>query len=510
MTTPAVVPTPITTPKPVILGDWQVDWGERVRQIILRGHGYIDTSRMGSGKTYIVLWIAQQFGFPLLIVCPVIMIDIWRRIAAEYGIPVIDIISYQSLRSRKFKQPKHGLLIRHDTMTEGRVRQVSFTATQRYLDLVDSGILAVFDEIHYIKNNSGQYKACNALLRPIISRGGTSRFALLSGTPFDKYEHAINLLRLIGYIRSNRMYTRDRRTKQMVMEGLQELINSCRFINAIETERILIETPLTAETIPKFAYDLYTRVIKPNISGAMPIPTINATFDVANGFFNISDATIGKLRTALLQLHAAAVWVKQTETLEVVAANFGELTLALVAVENAKVEIFTRIANSILLASPNSKVIISVNYHTTIDALLQTLNRFHPLVLTGLVKAEDRGDIIHAFNTNPNYRLLIMNTQVGGIGISLHDTVGDSPRFMLISPSSKMLDIMQAAARIYRAGTQSNAVVRMVYGNVPEIREDRILDILAQKSQVLGGVLEMDINPDLILPGDYRMEVETN
>lgn len=504
------IPVPVRQPKPVILGPWQVAWGERVRQILLRSHGYIDTSRMGSGKTYVALWIAQQFGFPLLIVCPVIMIDVWTRITTEYGIPVIAIISYQSLRSRKMHQPKHGLLTRHDTMTERRVRQLSFTPTPEYLHLVENGLMVICDEIQYIKNNSGQYKACNALLQPIVSRGGLSRFGLLSGTPFDKFEHAINLLRLIGYIRSNRLYTTDRTSHQLVLDGLQDLINACRLINAAETERILMATSLTKEAMPKLAYDLYTRIIKTDISGAMPIPVIPTRFDIANGFFNISPATYARLQVALQQLAAAAVWVRQNETLEVTASNFGELTLALVAVENAKVEIFTRVATSILTASPNNKVIISVNYHTTIQGLVQSLGEYHPLVLTGLVKAKERGNIIHAFNTNPNYRLLIMNTQVGGIGISLHDTTGLYPRFMLISPSYKMLEIMQAAGRIYRAGTLSDAVVRMIYGNIPGIREDRILNILAEKSDVLSGVLELDVNPDLILPGDYPMEIEAD
>lgn len=41
-----------------------------------------------------------------------------------------------------------------------------------------------------------------------------------SGTPFDKEEHAVNLLKLIGYIRSHRLYTYVRETKEIVLEGM--------------------------------------------------------------------------------------------------------------------------------------------------------------------------------------------------------------------------------------------------------------------------------------------------
>ena len=172
--------------KELRLMPWQVDWANRAHQILLRNHGYIDTSRMRSGKTYIVLWLAKMFGFKLLIVCPVIVIDVWRKAAAEYGVELIDVISYQTLRSQKNRQPKHGLLHRHDNTTYGGVRQVHFSPTQEYLNMVEHGTMVVCDEFQNIKNNSNQYKACTALINPIVTGGGRSRFALLSGTPIDK------------------------------------------------------------------------------------------------------------------------------------------------------------------------------------------------------------------------------------------------------------------------------------------------------------------------------------
>src|SRR5207244_688320 len=104
----------------------------------------------GSGKTYIVLWLAKQFGFRLLIICPVIMISVWKDVAMEYGITTIDVISYQTLRSQKNHQPKHGFLDRHDNISVGGIRQVNFSPTQTYLNLVNEGIMLICDEIQNI------------------------------------------------------------------------------------------------------------------------------------------------------------------------------------------------------------------------------------------------------------------------------------------------------------------------------------------------------------------------
>jgi hypothetical protein len=514
---PVPVPTPtrlvVAPPTPVIkeivLRPWQTAWAHRAYQIMLRNHGYIDTSKMGSGKTYVLLWLAKQFGFPLIIICPVIMIDIWRKTAAEYSVPVINIIGYQALRSQTNQQPKHGLLTRHDNITEGGTHQISFQPTPAYLELVANGVMIVCDEMQNIKNNSAQYKACNALLRPIISAGGTSRFALLSGTPFDKLEHAVNLLRLIGYIRAHRLYNYITETRELILEGMQELIDACMFINAEETGRILAEIPLIKSKMNQLAYELYTRVVKQNISGAMPTPTtIQGRFDIKNGFFNMTDAATERLREAINDLGRATRFNERTGTVDMRGNNLGAITTALVHIENAKVETFARVATSILMANPTSKVIISLNYISTIEEIATLMIFFNPLILTGSVPAAKRPGIIDRFNTDPTYRLLIMNTQVGGVGISLHDTVGNAPRFMLISPSYKMIEIAQSAARIHRDGTISDATVRMIYGNLDDAHEDRILEAMARKSQILKGTLEMDINPDLILPGDYPAERE--
>lgn len=504
-----MVPVPPPPPpeiKEIVLRPWQIEWAQRAFAILLACHGYIDTSRMGCGKTFVLLWLAKQFGFSILIVCPVIAMEMWRQTAAEYGVNVIDIISYQSLRSIKDHQPKHGYLHRHDITTEDGKHQVSFTPTPGYLDLVTRGIMVVCDEIQFIKNNSDQYKACHALIQPIVTGGGLSRFALLSATLFNKEKHAINLLKLIGYIRAYRLYTR--RNGRTILEGAQELIDTCRQTNPTETDRILGITSARPDQIVHLCYTLYKEIVKPNISGAMPTPTtITGDFDIKNGLFTITPPHDVELSNGLYMLRKA---LKMNDDLvyhpEDPDINWGKVTLALVAIENAKAADMARAAIRILNQNPNNKVIISVNYTTTLQQIATLTAAYQPLILNGQIPIKKRGSIIRAFNTNLAKRLLIMNTAVGGMGISLHDTVGNAPRFMLISPGFKMLELIQAAGRIYRDGTLSNAVVRIFYG-ANGLMEVNILDALARGSHVLRGTLHAEVTQDVILPADYASEI---
>jgi len=370
-------------------------------------------------------------------------------------------------------------------------------------------VFVVFDELHFIKNRSSQREACNGLIRPIIMNGGKSRFAMLTGTPFDKEEHAVNLLRTIGYIRSPRLYGIDRNTGQIELEGLQELIDSCMFINPGETEQIMSSIPLVKNKMNKICHTLYSRVVKEHIVGAMPSPVIdNASLDVKNGFFILEDQNSRALQRAIEELAQLSGYNESTGRADITPDKIGTTTPALMRGETAKIGGFVRVACSILSTVPGSKLAISLNYTSNIETIASLLSFYNPLILNGKTLVSKRQGIIDKYNNDPNYRLLIMNTAVGGTGINLHDIRGDSPRFMLISPSYKLIELVQAASRMYRAGTKSDVVIRIFYGKGSGQREIRILEALARGSGVLRSTLASNIADQVLLPGDYEAEEE--
>ena len=186
----------------------QVECGERSVEILRHQLGLINTSPTGSGKTFLCLWVALYFSFPILVVCPKSVVEMWKRESAKVGVHTVAVITYESLRSRKNGQPSHGLLTRHDDTTLKGYDKLHFEPTEYYIDIVNHGVLVVFDESHRLKNRTAQFKAGYALLKPIVEMGGLSRFMLLTATPFDKEEHSINYCRLLGFIRSAKLYSR--------------------------------------------------------------------------------------------------------------------------------------------------------------------------------------------------------------------------------------------------------------------------------------------------------------
>jgi hypothetical protein len=254
---------------------------------------------------------------------------------------------------------------------------------------------------------------------------------------------------------------------------------------------------------------LYVQVVKTYIVGAMPDPVIEgSTFDVKNGYYAMS--TPRELQEQIEELARAARFDERTGRSEIRDDNIGLLTPALVRVENAKIPDFARVATAMLLADPRIKVIISVNYTSTITGLAELLHEFEPLILNGKTLVSKRQGLVWQFNNDPGSRLLIMNTAVGGTGIGLHDRIGDSPRCMLISPTYKLIDLIQAIFRIWRDGCQSNAMVRIFYGRESGTREIQIHRSLAAKGRTLEGSRADVAGSQMRLPGDFESEIEVD
>jgi len=482
----------------------QIKWANQAKDILMRNHGYIDTSPMGAGKTVVTLWLAKEFGFKLLIVCPLTLMDNWKREAEKYGVEIIDVISYQSLRSQTNHQPKHGYLTRHDII-QGDKKMTTFTATDKYKNILREGVMVVLDEIHFIKNNSAQHKACNGLIDPIINGGGLSRYALVSGSPFDKEKLAINLLKLIGYIKAPKLYRVDNATHELILEGLQELIDACCFINREETIKVLDEIPISKKNMESVCFTLYCRVIRKHICGSMPKPdNIIGKFDVKNGFYPITGNNAIELEKAIKEWAHAIKYNENTGVADMASADLGRLKKAMIKAERSKVYDMCIQAHNILTTDINAKFIICLNHHGAINDAAHYLGGYNPLLLTGRVKKNQRSKVVSNFNTDPNCRLMIMNPDVGGIGLSLHDTVGNAPRYMFISPSYKLIETTQAASRIHRFGTLTDATVRMFYGNKDGLMETKILTAMNEKTKVVKAAIDDVACSEILLPGDYE------
>ena len=493
---------PMPSRKEFALLEHQLPHFERVLTMNFEGKGHIDTSTMGCGKTYVTCMVAKILGLSMLIVCPKTVKVVWRKVAAIAGVPIVELITYQSASSKLKKQPKHGYLHK-TTHTKGKakVEHHYFSPTEKYLALLKVGVLLVVDEIQFTRNNTSQYRAIQTLVKTIALSSTPSKFALLSATPFDKPMQAINLMKMVGVIRQEELFIYSRPT------GWRELLAYCKTKDSTTTQSILNEKD-TAGDYNRYAFRLYTEIVRKELCSAMPL-VIDTECDAKNGYYNVCDENKEAFEKALSMLQDAVVHVKDpTEPRVGGDCNYADLTLAMVAIEKAKISIFERVAKRYLEDNKDVKVVIGVHYLAVLFALEERLGDYRPQVLHGgIEEEEEREKIVDTFNDSEECRLLLCITRVGGVGISLHDTVGTHPRVLLLSPDFNLIDTHQATGRVYRVGTKSNTTIRLIYANIGD-KERNIHRVLANKSVTLRAILEEYTRNDVLLPIDYEEEYE--
>ena len=503
------IPTQITE-RP--LGAWQLEWFGRIRRILGQNYGYIDTSQPGAGKTSVALWIAKLFNLPVLVIAPAGIVDagVWPREAQRVNAQnlIIDVLSYNMLAGKKFHQPNNPYLTSIDHITEGGIVQTRFDATQYYKNITARGCLLIFDEFSNLKNTSRKLKASLEMLANVIIEGGPSRYALLSGTPFDKEGHAVNILRALRYIRAPRLYYKDPSTKEVSLEGLHELIEACRLMNEPATELVLSRyniDDMSTGMSQTIVYHLYTSVIKQTISGSMRSPPTEGNYELFNGFFNINPIDLTQLKRGINDLARALKFDPHTGLINASKNSFGQVTPALRIIEFAKIRDMLRFARNSLQNSPKLKVILVANYTETIDSLMNGLADYGPIQFDGRTKKKQRALIEDLFRDSPYHRVLVGNLIVIAKGLSFQSFNAEDSRMTIISPSYHMLDISQAAYRTDRAGKKGDASVYIFYGQGNGIEmETKILQAMLDKSGVVKGTLD-DNGNELKLPGEYEL-----
>lgn len=458
---------------------------------------------MGGGKTYIAIAVAIIFKLPVFVVCPKSAREEWERLCALYGVAVVDlletggVITYDTFRSRKGYQPRHGLLTRDDVNSR-------FAATPELEALFKNGVLVVFDEFQKLKNSStDQYRAAQALIKTLYKVGGRSRIAFLSGSAIDKPEQAINFLRLVGFITQPKLYTKvNGRTKK---EGIQDLCAWARHVNKEAFERFDQRNicPTTQTGAAQYVFNLFIAVIKPSLMSIMP--SLKLDIEIKNGYYILDPEDDHEYIQAIDNLERITKYNPSTRDVVRSKDNLGAITSAQIRLQKAKMKAMARRCRERLTNNPNLKRILYANYYEVIDYLLKELKDFNPLELTGRVSEDVRNDNIRRFQEpNCNYRLIIANPVVGGLCINLHDTNGLFPREADIMPGFDINVLHQAAYRIARYGMVGTARVRFFYG-LSGSKENKIQQALDRK----GGILQqVHLEQDTIFPNNYQEEYE--
>ncbi len=112
------------------------------------------------------------------------------------------------------------------------------------------------------------------------------------------------------------------------------------------------------------------------------------------------------------------------------------------------------------LVAEGKSVVVFTNFNDTVNMLSERLNT--TCVIRGEQDPEVREQNRVDFQENRS-KVIICNIQAGGVGISLHDTSGGSPRVSLLCPTFNAVNLKQALGRIHRAGGKSHCIQKILF-----------------------------------------------
>lgn len=493
---------PLNKVKPIEIFPYQKDHFKKVLSILQNELGYLDVSAFGTGKTHICLAVAATFQMGILVIGPKTVLPNWEKNCKLYGIRLYSQLTYNALRGTEKNGIHHLFLERKDD---------EFFTTPEFEEHAKSGMLIVFDECHYLKNEkSQQLEAAHALSKEsarLARMGFNIRIAALSATPADKKENITSLFKILGIINSNKLYKYNRSNKSYISIGMQEAVDKSNRYDPDTTFHIICR-PLNQTTSKLICHDLYTRVLKKVITSSMPEPPIESQKDVKNLFAVMPPEDIKRMKDGAMLFSSATSYRHEIGEVNYSSMNWGDVIRSRREIDSSKVKTMVRLAKEKLIEDPNCKVILYFTFKRDMKDASALLTKFGPLIMNGdITKTEDRTLLMDKFQLDDNqYRVFISNPRVGGLGVELDDKIGTHPRYMFIAPSYMFIDQFQATGRIHRKETKSKATIRFIYSREFPY-ETSILSSMVEKSRIARDMI-LSNQTNVVFPGEYDEEIE--
>jgi superfamily II DNA or RNA helicase len=132
-------------------------------------------------------------------------------------------------------------------------------------------------------------------------------------------------------------------------------------------------------------------------------------------------------------------------------------------------------------------VVVFINFTETLQAIAKRLNT--KCIFDGKVGDKERQQNVDDFQSGKE-RVILVNIQSGGAGLSLHDIDGTYPRLSLISPSYSAVLMRQATGRVWRENSKSKSIQKIVF--VADTIEEKVCENVREKLK----------NLDLLNDGD--------
>lgn len=481
----------------------------------------VDNSTPGHGKTPNAVGILErleqyyQTEYELFIVAAPTIQAVWERETKKYGVKVLAIFSPQSFAGT-YKGFSHGFL----TNTNGNRDKdnVNIGVTPYMMNLLRTkNILFIYDEFDFGKNPARAQHSIVAITQAIDSiRDTKSRSLFLSGTPIDKSNLTIGLLKMLGLVHHDTYVTYNIQEGYNIT-GLDDVYNIAHRINPELADEIYGNTNtfnVSKDKATNIGYELWHEILKPLLVSNMPKQDFEATQYRYDGEFYVPIKIRPALTEAIAELKKAVGFKESDGTVNIKKGTFGMITRAMVKINSASAPLVLYQALRVLSSDPKAKVLIFTTYSGEYDWIIQNLREYQiPLVaMNGETPQSSRTDYITRFQQpNQNVRALIAQVKVGGRGASMNSTKtlkkGGYTAFTFIVPNFHYSDQTQAVYRTYRADSKADSYVFFVYGDKRQVGElTNVLAAMQRKKTELQKYVQYGEKD--ILPGEYTRFVE--
>ena len=412
---------------------YQHSHADNIQYTLKRYGRALDLSQTGTGKSYVSAAICTMLKLRPLVICPKSLVTMWPKVLKEFGVEPYGISNYEMLQfgnymvgteTKKCPYIKKIEVDMEDKDTiENDYKSKKREEDGKYFTFewqnLPSDMLVIFDEAHRCKNP----RTFNSIILHTLAEKDT-KILLLSATLADKPDTFVLpafVLKLVPSVR---------KAKDWIYELAKGYTNPMSGVHDI--------------LFPEYASRMRSRDLK----GLFPDNKIIAEC------FEMENAKEIEEQYMLIEDEIKKLKTKEDSSNCVLA----KILYARMRIEQLKIPTFVKLAKETL--DNGNSVAIFVNFTDTLKTIQKELGA--KCVIYGQQSIEERDRSVRLFNQDKE-RMIICNIRSGGVGISLHDTIGDFPRVSLISPSWSAQDILQALGRIHRANGKTPVVQKIVF-----------------------------------------------
>lgn len=441
----------------------QIDHAHRLKTIIKRRGLAADTSKPGTGKTYVAAKIAAQLGLPVMVFCPKPIMTRWYEVLRMFGNSVVTVTNYDMARSShsnyevKWYDMRNGSAdspsicpwITKNKRTRRGKDHITFRWNIPYKCFI------IFDEEHVGKNvHTQSFSMVDGAVKSAKKQGHKVLYA--SATPVEKRDQLKSILKFLDVIQRPDSNSVDRFFSREI--GSRDLVDIHRYLYAFD------EHDLTRST------------------GCMSwMPEAKIPSHITNTVRSVPHQLDAET-TALIAKHTREIMAVKARLRDRVWGNsLGRLNANRTFIERLKVPLMAARAKTML--ERGHWVPIFVNYRDSVMELKDILEKdYNVVTIFGSQSTQETDEAVRAFNEG-DAQVIICTISKGGQSISLHDTSegGIRPRFSIVSIPTSATQLVQALGRCYRTNVTSSCVTEIPVCK-GDIMEEKIADLLNNKS----------------------------